>query len=93
MQSNFSAFALDNEGLRYVLAKAKGAQVELYARDAQTSWEKSKIVVKEIIGRIKQMKAFSTVSILELSESYEAVKKMCHVRYLVQYKCIDLLLI
>ena len=86
MQSDFSAFALDNEGLRYVLAKTKGAPVELYERFAVTSWEKSSDVVKLIIGRIKQMKAFSTVSILEFKESYQALEKMCQVRYSVQFK-------
>ena len=79
MKRNFSAFALDNDGFRYALATAKGADLESFSSDAQTSWEKSSEAVLEIIRRIKQMETFTTVSILSLNESYQAVQQMCYV--------------
>ena len=81
MKRNFSAFALDNEGFRYALATAKGADLESFSSDAQTSWEKSSQAVLEMIRRIKQMDTFPTISILGLHESYRAVQQMCYVSY------------
>ena len=80
LRRNFSAFALDNDGFRYALATAKGADLSSFTRDADTSWKKSSTAAIEMIRRIKDMKPFSTVSILSLNESYQAVQQMCYVR-------------
>ena len=81
MKRNFSAFALDNDGFRYALATAKGADLKSFSSDAQTSWEISRQAVLEMIRRIKQMESFDAVSILSLNESYRAVQLMCYVSY------------
>ena len=80
LQRNKSAFALDNDGFRYALATAKGADLKSFERDAQTSWRVSRDAVIEMMRRIKEMKPFTTVSILNLNESYQAVQEMCQVR-------------
>ena len=79
MQRNYTAFALDNDGFRYALATAKGVDLESFSQDAQKSWEKSSKAMLEIIRRIKGMETFTTVSILKLNESYQAVQQMCYV--------------
>ena len=79
MQHNVTAFALDNDGFRYALATAQGAELVEFAEEAEKSWKVSSEAVLEIIRRIKDMEAFTTVSILSLNESYRAVQKMCTV--------------
>lgn len=81
LQRNASAFALDNDGFRYALATAQGAKLESFSNDAKTSWEKSSTAMIEMIRKIKQMEPFTTVSILSLNESYQAVQQMCYVSY------------
>ena len=83
LRRNFSAFALDNDGFRYALATAKGANLESFSMEAETSWKKSNAVVLDIIRRIKCMDPFTTGSILSLNESYQAVQNMCRVSHLV----------
>ena len=80
LRRNVSAFALDNDGFRYALATAKGADLSSFSRDADTSWKKSATAAIEMIRRIKDMKSFTTDSILSLNESYQAVQQMCYVR-------------
>ena len=79
LKRNYSAFALDNDGFRYALATAMGAVLESFQSDAEKIWKISSTAVIEIVGRIKEMEAFTTVSILNLNESYQAVSKMCKV--------------
>ena len=81
MKRNFTAFALDNDGFRYALATAKGADLESFSRDAEQSWKISSKAMLEIIRRIKGMDTFTTVSIRKLNESYQAVQQMCYVSY------------
>ena len=81
LKRNFSAFALDNDGFRYALATAMGATLESFSSDAEKSWEISSNAVIEIVRRIKSMDAFTTVSILNLNQSYQAVQKMCTVSH------------
>ena len=84
LRRSFSAFALDNDGFRYALATAQGANLESFSMEAETSWKKSNAVVLDIIRRIKCMTPFTTSSILNLNESYQAVQNMCRVSHFIQ---------
>ena len=83
LQRNKTAFALDNDGFRYALATAKGADLKSFERDAQTSWRISRDAVIEMMRKIKEMNPYTTESILSLNESYEAVQQMCQVSKIV----------
>ena len=80
---NISAFALDNDGFRFALATSQGAKLDSFSKDAETSWKKSSTAVFEIVRKIKEMDKFSTTSILNLNESYQAVQEMCRVSYII----------
>ena len=68
---NKSAFALDNDGFRYALATAQGADLKRFVKEADESWKKSRIVVLEIIKEIKNMEAITVMQDFKL----DAVKK------------------
>ena len=78
---NHSAFALDNDGFRYALAKAMGATLKRFEIDAENSWKISSDAVIEIVKRVKEMDPYPTEKITDLNKSYEAVSKMCRVSF------------
>ena len=80
LRRNFSVFALDNDGFRYVLAKASGVDLSPYSEDALVSWKRSSIAAIEMMKRIRNMTPLTTISILSLNESFKAVQQMLYVR-------------
>ena len=86
LKRNETAFALDNDGFRFALAKAqKNLSNENHFNlnsledDAKKNWRRSRQTCLALMTRIATMKAFSTVSIIDLNRSYQAVKEMCQV--------------
>ena len=79
LEEHKSAFALDNDGFRYALATAQGADLKTFAKEAEDSWKRSSAAALKIMREIKNMKPFTTISIASLNESYLAVSKMCYV--------------
>ena len=88
LKRNETAFALDNDGFRFALAKASKNlsndnhfHLKSLEAEAKTNWKRSRQTCFVLTSRIARMKAFSTASIIDLNRSYQAVKEMCKVYY------------